>query len=276
MRRAKRGPTDWHVTVRGARRLVLFRGKEDYLTFYGLLAEAMRRTGTRLHAQCLLGNHAHLCPHASSDQLSELMYRTDQPFSAYHNRKYGLSGHAFDRTYFAKEVPSPRILAFVSRYIHLNPVRASQVSRPEHYPWSSAGQLLGDAEGPIRVDPLPTLLGFAEDLEKARERYGQFVARGMQHPKALPSGGWSAMDVWQEEFIWILESVAAATERLAPLDPTGVAAWIGVRAGIPPRAIALALGVPSGRRISRRVYDLEKRLEAAPSLRERIRELGIL
>jgi len=30
----------------------------------------------------------------------------------------------------------------VARYIHLNPVRAGMVSRPEDYPWSNYGRLI--------------------------------------------------------------------------------------------------------------------------------------
>ncbi len=276
MKRLKRDTTDWHVTLRGARRLVLFRETEDYQAFYGLLADATRRLGVTLHAQCLLGNHVHLSPRASSEQLSELMFRTELPYSRYHNRKYGLSGHSFDRAYFSKEIPSSRILAFVSRYIHLNPVRARQAARPEDYPWCSAGQLLGDAEGPIRIDPLPTLREFSPNLAESRRLYGAFVARGMLNPKPMPQGGWSAMDVWEEEFHWILETTLARAEQLAPLDPNAVAAWIGVRAGVPPRAIGRALGAPNGRDVSRHVYRLEQSLEGDPALRRKVSEVGIL
>src|SRR5687767_15014074 len=122
MKRIKRDTTDWHVTVRGARRLLLFRDEEDYRVFYGILSDALKRTGATLHAQCLLSNHAHLSPRASSMQLTELMSRTEQPYSRYQNRKYKLSGHAYDGPYFNKEIHSPRVLAFVTRYIHLNPV----------------------------------------------------------------------------------------------------------------------------------------------------------
>lgn len=276
MKRLKRESTDWHVTIRGARRLVLFRCDEDYQVFYGLLADALRKTGARLHAQCLLGNHAHLSPRASTTQLSEVMHRTELPYSKYHNRKYGLSGHSFDRTYFSKEIVSPRILAFVSRYIHLNPVRASQAARPEAYRWSSAAQVLGEAEGPIPVDPLPTLEAFSPDVGAARRAYGEFVDRGLRRPKPMPRGGWSAMDVWEEEFAWILEAATERAERLAPLDPIRVAAWLSVQVGVPPRAIARALSGPSPQTVSRQVYELGRQIDRNPSLRRRVMEVGIL
>jgi putative transposase len=276
MKRLKRDTTDWHVTLRGPRRLALFRCDEDYQTFYGLLSDALRRTGASLHAQCLLGNHAHLSPRASSAQLSELMHRTDLPYAKYHNTKYGLSGHSFDRTYFAKEIRSPRILAFVSRYIHLNPVRAHPSLRPEQHPWSSAGQLLGDAEGPIRVTPLPTLAAFSPDLETARRLYGDFVARGLQKAKPMPPGGWSAMDVWQQEFEWILDTTSALAAAWAPLTATDVASWLGVQVGVPARAIGRALGHPDGRSVSRRVYAVGKRIDQDPALQRVVREMGIL
>lgn len=55
-------------------------------------------------------------------------------FSKYEN---SCIGHVFEKRYYDKIIPTKQGMLEVSRYIHLNPVAAKMVAKPEEYPWSS-------------------------------------------------------------------------------------------------------------------------------------------
>ena len=50
------------------------------------------------------------------------------------NNKYGYSGHLFDSRYTSCLIEDAIYFLEVSRYIHLNPVRAGMVREPVTYP----------------------------------------------------------------------------------------------------------------------------------------------
>ena len=52
------------------------------------------------------------------------------------NLKYNQVGHLFQGPYKGNPIDSPGLLLRVARYIHLNPVVAGLVKRPEDWPWS--------------------------------------------------------------------------------------------------------------------------------------------
>src|SRR5260370_30092700 len=74
---------------------------------------------------------------------------------------------------------SDRYLSELVRYIHLNPVRARIVNKPEDYEYSSHRAYVGlEPTGMVDVDPVLRHFGVKKTV--ARERYGQFVAAGMK------------------------------------------------------------------------------------------------
>jgi hypothetical protein len=66
-------------------------------------------------------------------------------------------------------IDSDRGLAYVSRYIHLNPRDMGE--DPLTYRWSSCLSYLGLAPTPPWLDPWPVLKQFGKDLEEARRNY---------------------------------------------------------------------------------------------------------
>ena len=57
-----------------------------------------------------------------------------------------LSGHLFQGRYFSNLINNVIELLEVSRYIHLNPVRAKMVDSPEKYMWSSYNKIVLDKD----------------------------------------------------------------------------------------------------------------------------------
>jgi len=58
-------------------------------------------------------------------------------YTTYFNRKRQRDGHLFQGRYKAIVVDADEYAGELSRYIHLNPVRAGVVEGPEEYQWSS-------------------------------------------------------------------------------------------------------------------------------------------
>jgi len=101
-----------------------------------------------LHAYCLMTNHIHLLLRNSEIELWRFMERLQGCYARRFNRKYERIGHAFQGRFLGKIISNERYLNEVGRYIHMNPVKAKLVPRPEQYPWSSFDSYLkGDSAG---------------------------------------------------------------------------------------------------------------------------------
>src|SRR5258707_9165834 len=108
------------------------------------------------------------------------MHRLLTGYAQYYNRRYRRVGHLLQGRHKAILCQSDRYLSELVRYIHLNPVRAKMVSKPEEYQYSGHRAYLGlEAAGVVDVDPV--LRHFGAKKEAARDRYREFVAAGMKH-----------------------------------------------------------------------------------------------
>jgi REP element-mobilizing transposase RayT len=276
MKRQKLDQADWHVTLRGARRLLLFHDTDDFTTFYAMLGEACRSSGMGLITDCLMSNHFHLALAGSSDALSHCMRSLDWTYSRYHNERYRLSGHAFELAYYGGPVRSDFFLQRVIRYIHLNPVRAGKANHPMDYAWSGFRRMVSASAMVLDPQEKRVLATFDPDLSNARKRYTAFVEKDLYRPARVLAGRTPAWEIWQEQFSWILEHLMELEDALLPLDPERVAVYLGSRAGIPPRAMGKALGHENGRQVSEILRQVTDRLKSSPVLLDKIMSLGIL
>ena len=65
------------------------------------------------------------------------MQHINGAYTNYFNTKHERSGHLFQGRYKAILVEADEYAKELSRYIHLNPVRAGMVKTPKEYEWSS-------------------------------------------------------------------------------------------------------------------------------------------
>jgi hypothetical protein len=88
------------------------------------------------------------------------------------------TGHLFQGRYKAVLVDGDSYLLELVRYIHLNPVRAGMIARPEDYPWSGHRAYLGKEFLPwLTTD---WVLGqFGKSVHTARTNYETFVRDGL-------------------------------------------------------------------------------------------------
>lgn len=127
----------YHISSRGIRRNSLFYDDEDYEMYLDLIAETRNNYPFILHSYCLMSNHTHLQLETLETPLSIIMKNLNTKYAKYFNKKYAYSGHVFEKRYGAELLNSAEYELEVSKYIHLNPVHAGMVARPEDYPWSS-------------------------------------------------------------------------------------------------------------------------------------------
>jgi hypothetical protein len=96
-------------------------------------------------------------------------------YTTYFNVKRGRSGHLFQGRYKAILVDIDEYAKELSRYIHLNPVRAKIVETPEEYDWSSYQFYIGK-QGAAKWLYRDFILGyFGKKISSAQKGYQKFV-----------------------------------------------------------------------------------------------------
>lgn len=137
----------YHITTRGNHRNDIFRDEEDFKGYLNILEEALiyySHEGYELIAYCLMDNHVHLIIKTGKEPLTRIMRRINSIYTRYFNKRYNYIGHLFQAKYFSELIESDRQILEASRYVHLNPVRAQMVTRPEEYQWDSYRIFIGE------------------------------------------------------------------------------------------------------------------------------------
>jgi REP element-mobilizing transposase RayT len=138
----------YHVTSRGNERKNVFKSKRDREKFFEYLESATQRYNAVIHAFCLMDNHYHLLIETPSGNLPQIMRHINGAYTTYFNVKRARSGHLFQGRYKAILVEVDEYAKELSRYIHLNPVRAKMVNTPEEYEWTSYQFYIGVQKPP--------------------------------------------------------------------------------------------------------------------------------
>jgi putative transposase len=146
----------YHIVARGNHRQPTFLDAADYEAYLVRLARYAARDTVTLLAYCLMPNHVHLLARVSSTPLGRFMQSVQQSYTQRFNRLYDKVGHLFQGRYKAIVCDRDEYLAVLVRYVHLNPVRAGLVERPEAYPYSSHRAYLAGCVT-AQVDPRPVL-----------------------------------------------------------------------------------------------------------------------
>ncbi len=138
-------PGSWHhVFLRGARRAPIFGDDEDCFCFLDLLETASRRYGIEPHAYSLMPNHYHLLLRSSRGLLSRGMAFLNGQYTKKLNARHpDWDGPVFRGRFQSKLVEDERYLVELLAYIHLNPVAARLVKRPDDECWTSHRAYIG-------------------------------------------------------------------------------------------------------------------------------------
>jgi REP element-mobilizing transposase RayT len=174
----------YHVTSRGNQREKIFWNERDKERLRTILERTKERYGYLLHGYVFMSNHYHLLIETPRANIKQIMQNINTSYTVFVNRNYGRSGHLFQGRYKAFIVDKERYLLALGRYIHLNPVRAGVVRRPEDFGWSSYRDYLS-ARSDGLVDTDETLGLFSKRRGLAKRRYREFVDGGLREKSPL-------------------------------------------------------------------------------------------
>ena len=127
----------YHVMHRGANHQNIFFDGGDKHYFLNLLNELTDIYGIEIHVYCLMSNHYHMVFRTPRGNLSEAMKYFNSKYTQFINAKWKRDGSLFRGRYKAILIGADDYLLKVSRYIHLNPIKAKMVYTLSNYPWSS-------------------------------------------------------------------------------------------------------------------------------------------
>lgn len=168
----------YHVTARGNEKRKVFFSRRDYGKFKEYLANAIEKFGFILHGYVLMTNHYHLIIETPEKNLSKIMHYVNSSYTTYTNIKRRRYGHLFQGRFKAIVVDKDSYLLELSRYLHLNPVRANMAVKPEDYPYSSYGYFTA-AAGDKLVTTRTILEMISSNPDMAQEKYISFVESAM-------------------------------------------------------------------------------------------------
>lgn len=165
----------YHITSRGNEQQDIFKSDTERERFLSYLESASERYGAVIHVYCLMGNHYHLLLETPEGNLSQIMRHINGAYTTYYNTKRQRAGHLFQGRYKAILIDADEYAEELSRYIHLNPVRAGVAGRPEEYRWSSYEYYIGKKQIPKWLTKDYILGYFGKETNAAQKKYSKFV-----------------------------------------------------------------------------------------------------
>jgi REP element-mobilizing transposase RayT len=169
----------YHVTARGWERRVIVRDDRDRQEWFKLLDRVAIRFGWRFFAWVLMDNHFHLFCQTPEANLSAGMHDLNSGYATWFNRRHRRVGSLYQGRFKAILVEDESYCWALSRYIHLNPIRAKIVKHPEEHAWSSYHHYLRSRQAPEWLDWRTVLAEIGTNPRTARKRYQRFVEEGI-------------------------------------------------------------------------------------------------
>lgn len=167
----------YHITTRGNHRQKIFLKDKDYVSFFKVIDKVFERYPFFIHCFVLMGNHYHLLLETPEGKLSKIMQFINSQYTHLFNFTNGKSGHVFQGRYKSLLIDKDAYLLELSRYIHLNPLKAGVVKDLTAYRWSSFSYYAGLQPAPkwLRIDLILSNWDM-NNLQKAFNSYKRFIA----------------------------------------------------------------------------------------------------
>jgi len=156
----------------------------------------------------------HLLVETPEANLSRGMKLLNGAYTQYFNVRYRRRGHVFEGRYKAQVIEEDGHGSQVSRYIHLNPVRAGLAEDPLEYPWTSFPGYCRRSRALPWVTYDRVLAGHGPGSSTARRRrYARFVRWGIEKELRPPwQAAWHGFVIGSEEFLDRVRGRASVNE----------------------------------------------------------------
>ena len=186
----------YHITSRGDNRKKIYISNYDFEKFLEYLVIAKEKFKFYVYAYCLMSNHYHLFIETPQANLSRIMQYINTAYTSYYNKKRNKTGHLFQGRYKSLVVDGESYFLELTRYIHLNPVKAKIVSLPQEYKWSSfKGYMRRKGDGVIDRDAI-------EQYHKINAAsYKEFVLAGIDNNINIFDRTYAGFILGKKEFI---------------------------------------------------------------------------
>jgi len=192
----------YHVTSRGLERRDIARDDTDRRKWCDLLDRVATQRDWRVFAWALMSNHYHLFLRTPNGDLSAGMHDLNSGYVSVFNRRHDRHGPLLEGRFKAILVERAAHDWELTRYIHLNPVRAGIAETPEAYPWGSCRFYLGRGQAPRWLAWQEVLSQHATTLRAARRAYTRFLAEGLaQSPESPLKGVVASTLLGSESFV---------------------------------------------------------------------------
>jgi REP element-mobilizing transposase RayT len=168
-----------HVMSRGIEGRRICADDTDRNIWLEILGRAAGRFGWKVYAFSLLDNHYHLFLGTPEAGLAPGMRQLNGDYAGYFNRRHGRRGPLMQGRYKSVLVEDEGHWLELSRYVHLNPVRAGLAKRPEDWKWSSYRGYHRPALRQEWLDCKAVLSEYGRDERKARRAYRKFMEEGL-------------------------------------------------------------------------------------------------
>lgn len=225
-----------HVMGRGIDGIEIFGDLEDRKDFLHRLENLCESKSLSIYAWALMSNHFHLLVRTGNVPLANSMRKLLTGYVVNYNRRHKRYGHLFQNRYKSILCEDDPYLLELTRYIHLNPLRAGLVKgikALKRYRWCGHSVIMGTVKREWQ-DKDTILAYFGKRRKTAIEKYEKYVANGTDKGE-MPDlvggglirslGGWSQVlsmrraggKVFSDERILgsseFVESVTAEVEK---------------------------------------------------------------
>jgi REP-associated tyrosine transposase len=182
-----------HVMGRGIDGIEIFGDRKDRKDFIDRLKNLCESEALCVYAWALMTNHFHLLIRTGNLPLSSSMRKLLTGYVVNYNRRHKRYGHLFQNRYKSILCEDDPYLLELTRYIHLNPLRAGIVKdmkELKEYQWCGHSVIMGRVKR--EWQDIDTVLAyFGKSRKRATEQYEKFIVEGIKEGRRpdLVGGG---------------------------------------------------------------------------------------
>ncbi len=193
-----------HIICRGIEGRKIFRTDSDRDDFLKRIEKILVESQTPCFAWTLMPNHFHLLLKTGNAPIANVMGRLLSGYAGSFNRRHRRAGHLFQNRYKSILCQEDSYFLELVRYIHLNPLRANQVTTMDEldcYKYGGHSTLMGYGDNVWQKSD-EVLSRFGKGVQPARRAYWAFVEKGISMGRRpdltgggliRSMGGWSAV-----------------------------------------------------------------------------------